>query len=208
MLVTLASVYCWDQKPQVLGSGLSPLSEQPHQPHSVRAPAPPQHRGTAGAQVTSGLASFPLLDKRFSFLRIGKCPANQRSGSRQGLHAFQGPGAGHQAALAGPGHPGVLRQEEGVPAVRLCQIVSTGPRGAARGSQAGMLPVLQSSFSVPPSRLSVPPHFMASSHLLKPSFPPQIPDFSPCLYLPFPTMSQASVLFSEAKSNVGFPWWN
>lgn len=75
-----------------------------------------------------------------SFLRVGERPANPRSGGRQGLHALQGPGAGHQAAVAGPRHPGVLRQEEGVPAVRLGQIVSTEPRAGLPGRHAVCTP--------------------------------------------------------------------
>lgn len=83
---------------------------------------------------------FPSHSERFSFLRAGKCPANQRSASGQGLRPLQGPGRGHQAALAGPRNPGVLRQEKGVPAVGLSQIVSAEPRGAVT--------TLQRSFSL------------------------------------------------------------
>lgn len=72
------------------------------------------------APSTDGLASFLLPNGRLSLRGVGDCPANQRSGSRQGLCALLGPGGGHQAALAGPRDPGVLRQEEGVPAVGLC----------------------------------------------------------------------------------------
>lgn len=142
----------------------------------------PQHLGRCplihkAGQVLCPMGWLPLLNKRFSFPRVGKCPANQRSGSRQGLCALRGPGAGHQAALAGPRNPGVLRQEEGVPALRLCQIVSTEPRRAAPSSRASMLHVPHRSFP-----------WGVSSHL-KPSVSPWIPDFSPCPYPPVPAMS-------------------
>lgn len=114
------------------------------------------------------------------FPRVGKCPANQRSGSRQGVCALRGPGAGHQAALAGPRNPGVLRQEEGVPALRLCQIVSTEPRRAALHSQAAYtsqkLP-LGSLFSPKTFSLPVDPRFLS---LPIPTCPSHVPSL--CLF--------------------------